>query len=269
MVKATRWMAGGGALAVVALALAGIVGAAGRATADDKDTSGRLITWSVTRDGKQVLGTESLRVVHAESGAFFASGELKLKSGKKVHRKSHMQRDGEGRLLKYQRVEAGLKGAGYRMFEWQGQMRVAPINASGKPVDVGALPSARIRDEGLWHLYQTWGLPKRCEEVKLAFFDLGARTPGEATLSCVGQRKVFDAEQAAVTVNRFAVRGVAGDAVELWVDEKGELIGAKGEARWMLRAKYALEGAGQLDEVEVPDEEDAQEDAIKDRGVGE
>ncbi len=237
--------------------------------ADDKDTSGRLLTWNVThKDGKEAVGVESLRLVESDTGTFFASGELKLKSGKKTHRKSHLQRDGSGKIVKYQRVEAGLKGPGVRLFEWQGQMRIAPINATGKPADVGELPSARIWDEGLWHLYETWGLPKGCDSAKLAFFDIGAKKAGDANLRCVGARKVYDDKKKAVDVNRFEVGGVDGEAVELWVDGKGELIGARSETRAMLRAKFSLEPGKDGDGGEVPLDDDGR-DAIKDRGVGE
>ena len=236
--------------------------------ADDKDTSGRLVTWSLTKDGKEVIGSESLRVVDGDGGKLFASGELNLKTGKKTHRKSHLQRDG-GKVVKYQRVEAGLKGAGLRLFEWQGQMRVAPVNASGKPGDVGELPSGRIFDEGLWHLYATWGLPKTCGSDKLAYFDPGKREAGEATLKCVGSRKVWDDKGKAVEINQFTVGGVSGEAVELWVDGHGELIGARGESRWMLRSKFSLEAGKEGDKAPAPDGDDSDKDAIKDRGVGE
>jgi len=246
-------------------ALALVVGSAH--AADDKDTSGRLLTWNVThKDGKDALGIESLRMVESNAGGFFASGELKLKSGKKTHRKSHQQRDDSGKVIKYQRVEAGLKGVGVRLFEWQGQMRIAPINGTGKPVDVGSLPSARLWDTDLWHLYETWGLPKSCETTKLSYFDVAAKKVGDASLRCAGSRKIYDDKKKAIDVNRFEVSGVDGEAVELWVDNKGELIGAKSESRAMLRAKYALEPGKDGGDVPVDDEG---RDAIKDRGVGE
>jgi hypothetical protein len=253
----------------VLVALGALVSIAGSASAaDGKDTSGKLTSWNVTRDGK-TIGSESLRVVEGESGTFFASGELKIKTGKRVHKKTHLQRDELGKILKYQRVLAGLKGAGYRLFSWQGQMRLAPINQSGKPVDVGVFANARIRDEGLWHLYQTWGLPTGCETRELGYFDLGTRTSATARLICVGQRKVFDGDKAAVELNRFKVDGLAGEAVELWVDARGALIGAQGEGRAMLRSKYTLESGQKGEEAEGPDEDDETEEAIKDRGVGE
>ena len=64
----------------------------------------------------------------------------------------------------------------------------------------------------------------------------------------------------------LAPADVDGEAVELWVDSKGELIGGKSESRQMLRAKFSLEPGKEGDAVEVDDEG---RDAIKDRGVGE
>lgn len=243
---------------------------------DDQDnTSGRLYGWTVTGpsgEAKDLLGSETLRVVEAASGNFFASGELKLKKGPKggkAHKKSHLQRDAAGKLLKYQRVEAGLKGPGLRLFEWQGQMRVAPINDSGKPVDVGALTSARIWEDGLWHLYHTWGLPKQCETARLSYFAPAKRASGEATLRCVGARKIWDEQKKPIEVNRFEVGGVDGEAVELWVDAKGGLIGGRSESRVMLRQKYTLDPGKDVDRADEPGDEEPDKDAIKDRGVGE
>jgi hypothetical protein len=259
---------GAGLKVAAAAALALTLASAPSRADDDKESSGRLITWNVSKDGAgEVLGSETLRLVEGSSGTLFASGETKLKSGKKVHRKSHLQRDAGGRLMKYQRVEAGLKGAGLRLFEWQGQMRIAPINAAGKPADVGALASARIWDEELWHLYQTWGLPKSCESARLAYFDPGRRVAGEATLSCSGRRTVYDKAKG-VAVHRFEVGGVPGEAVELWVDGDGTLVGAKSASRLMLKADFALEpGKGAGDKG--AGEDDSEKEVIKDRGVGE
>jgi len=239
------------------------------ARADDpKDSSGKLVTWTVTvKDGAEAIGTESLRIVESASGSWFASGEVKLKGKTKLARKSHQQRDGSGRLTKYQRVEAGLKGPGVKLFDWQGQTRWAPVNGSGKPVDVGTLSTARIWDAELWHLYQTWGLPKSCETTSLSYFDPDKREAGKATLKCVGSRKVYDDKKKAVDVHALQVTGVPGESVELWVDAQGQLIGAKGASRAILRTKYALEPGKNTGET-APGEDDAKE-VIKDRGVGE
>lgn len=270
MFKALGRVMGGGALVLVVTA----AGLTARAD-DDGDSSGRLFGWNVTGpsgDNKDLLGSESLRIVEATSGNFFASGELKLKKTRKggtVHRKTHQQRDASGKLVKYQRVEAGLKGAGLRLFEWQGQMRVAPINDAGKPVDVGALASARIWEEGMWHLYHTWGLPRQCETARLGYFSPQGRAAGEAVLRCVGTRKVWDDKDKAIEVNRFEVGGVQGEAVELWVDAQGGLVGARSESRTMLRYKHALEPGKDVGEASEPSEDETDKDAIKDRGVGE
>jgi hypothetical protein len=63
------------------------------------------------------------------------------------------------------------------------------------------------------------------------------------------------------------VSGVPGESVELWVDAQGQLIGAKGASRAILRTKYALEPGKNTGET-APGEDDAKE-VIKDRGVGE
>jgi hypothetical protein len=236
-----------------------------QAPADDK--SGVLFSWVVTRDGKTV-GEESVRVVNAASGNVFASGELELKGSKKTHRKSHLQRDPSGRIVRYQRVEAGLKGSGLRVFEWKEQMRIAPINASGKPSDIGELPSGRIWDADLWHLMHLWGLPKSCSGAKLAYYDPGKQAAGEASLSCAGAKKVFDDKKKAVDVHVLSVSGVPAEGLELWVDGNGHLIGAKNDTRMMLKARYSAE-AGKAADVVPEDEGEDGKAQIRDRGVGE
>jgi hypothetical protein len=233
-----------------------------------EDKSGVLFKWVVTQSGK-AAGEETVRVVNAATGNVFASGELNLKTGKKVHRKSHLHRDPSGAVVKYQRVEAGLKGAGIRLFEWKEQMRIAPVNGAGKPSDIGQLPSGRIWDADLWHLLHLWGLPKTCASAKLPYYDPGKQRAGEASLVCSGSRKFYDDKKKPIDVHVLSVSGVPVEGLELWVDGSGGLIGAKTGDREMLRAKYAVE-AGK--EVASPDEGAEGDDgkaSIRERGVGE
>lgn len=243
---------------------AGLVLLSASARAED-DKSGRLVTWTHTVDGKAVA-SESLRTVDSASGSFFASGEYKLKAGKKTHRRSHVQRTGE-RLVRYQRMDGGPRAPGIRIFEWEGQLRLAQLNGSGKPVDLGTLATARLWDADLLHLVALWGLPDACKGARFAYFDVNKQATGEASVSCTGTKKAVDDKKNAIELNVFSLSGVPGEAVELWVDERGGLVGAKHGTKTMLRAKYALEGQK---EVAPTDEgEDEEKKAIKERGVGE
>lgn len=238
------------------------------ARADD-DKSGVLATWSHLVDGK-VVATETTRTVNAASGAFFASGEIKWKTGKKVHKRTHLQRQGE-RLVRYQRMDGGPKAPGVRVFEWQEQMRLAFLNGSGKPVDLGANVPARIWDADLLHLLATWGLPKNCRSARQPYYDVGAQKAGEATYTCIGTRRATDGDKRPIEVNVFSLSGVPGESLELWVDGQGALIGAKVGTRTMLRAKHTIEGlrdAAPAEDGADGDEDDAKK-AIKERGVGE
>lgn len=251
--RATRWIA-------VALALA-----TSSARADD-DKSGMLTTWTHLVDGK-VVATETSRTVQTESGNFYASGEIKWKTGKKVHKRTHVQKSGD-RLVRYQRMDGGVKAPGVRIFEWEGQLRLAFINAAGKPVDLGALGTSRLWDGELLHLMAVWGLPKQCRAARQPYFDVQKQAPGEATFSCAGTRRALDGDKKPVELNVFSVTGVPGDAIEVWVDGQGGLVGGKIGNRTMLRAKFALEGQ----KVATPDDgegDDEDKKAIKDRGVGE
>jgi len=243
---------------------AGLVLMTASARAED-DKSGRLTTWTHTVDGK-VVASESLRTVDSASGSFFASGEYKQKAGKKTHKRSHVQRTGD-RLVRYQRMDGGPKAPGVRIFEWEGQLRLAQLNGSGKPVDLGTLTTTRLWDGDLLHLVALWGLPDECRAARFGYFDVDKKTTGEASVSCTGRKKAVDDKKNAVDLNVFSLSGVPGDEVELWVDGRGELIGAKHDGKTMLRAKFALEGQK---EVAPADEgEDEEKKAIKDRGVGE
>lgn len=242
-----------------------LVGTQMNAHADD-DKSGVLTTWSHLVDGK-VVATENTRTVSSESGSFFASGEIKWKTGKKQHRRTHLQKSGD-KLVRYQRMDGGPKAPGVRIFEWEGQMRLAWLNGSGKPVDLGALSTTRVWEgPELMHLVAHWGLPKACRSAKLAYLDVATQKTLEASLACTGSRRATDADKRAVELNVFSLEGVSGDGAELWVDGQGVLIGAKVGTRTMLRAKFALEGSREVAPVDGEDDEDKK--AIKERGVGE
>ncbi|MCC6624910.1 MAG: hypothetical protein IT385_26925 [Deltaproteobacteria bacterium] len=255
--------------AMAMVVAAGLVFASG-ARAEDKDASGQKETWTLTRDGK-VLGTESLRLVVKDDGQRFASGEIKATLGKqKLHRKSHTQRGADGHLDKYQRVEAGLKGAGVRLYLFEGKVRVAPVNAPGKPTALDG-DVARVWDADLWHLYALWDLPTGCPtEKKLSYLDPDKKISGQATLSCKGRETVYDAGKGPVEVSVLEVRGVPSE-VELLVDGKGGLVGARGKDRVMLKAKWAWHA----DERPVTPGDDAKaqgdddDDEKVDRGIGE
>lgn len=248
------------------VALAMLAGASGVARADDKDTSGALETWVVTKEGADVIGTESLRLVTKDDGQLYSSGEAKVTLGKKkVHLKSHLQRGPDGRLAKYQRVENGLKGAGIRVFEFDGQLRIAPVNGPGKPAPLGAIGTGRVLDADLWHLYATWGVPGACEGTKkLGYFDPEKKATAEATLTCQGEQKVYDAQKKPVTVGVWHVTGVPHE-VDLWVDAQGKLAGVKGKDRWMLRSKWLWEPGEKVAPVDSKGDGDDEVD----RGIGE
>jgi len=253
----------------MAAVLAGVL-LAGAARAEEKDRSGRLETWTLTRDGK-ALGTESLRLVVKDDGQRFASGEIKATLGKqKLHRKSHSQRGADGHLDKYQRVEAGLKGAGVRLYEFEGKMRVAPVNAPGKPTVLEGTGYERVWDADLWHLYALWDLPAGCPtDKKLSYLDPDKKAVATATLVCKGKETVYDADKAPVEVSALAVRGVPVE-VELLIDGKGALVGARGKDRVMLRAKWAWRSddkpvaGGDAGKGDQGDDDDK-----VDRGIGE
>ncbi|MFO0744877.1 MAG: hypothetical protein U1F43_04265 [Myxococcota bacterium] len=216
-----------------------VVLAAGPAQAGDKDTSGQLESWVVTKDGSELLGTETLRVVVKDDGQIFAAGEAKETLGKKkIHLKTTYQRGADGDIGKYQRVENGLKGAGLRVFAFEGQLRVAPVNGNGKPSALGKVATNRVWDADLWHLFALWGLPSSCEGTKkLAYLDPDKKAVAEATLTCTGSEKIYDAQKKPVTVGVWHVSGVAHE-VDLLVDAQGKLAGVKGADRRMLRAKW-------------------------------
>jgi hypothetical protein len=259
--RANGWLRLSGLLVAMALVWAPAV-----ARADD-DKSGRAVSWVHTVDGK-VTATETLRTVVSASGNFFASGEYKMKAGKKTHKRSHLQRTNDGRILRYQRMDGGPKAPGIRIFEWEGQMRLAQVNGPGKPIDLGALPSGRLWESDMLHLVALWGLPTECRSARLTYYDVAKQARGEANLSCTGRKRATDEKKQAREVNVFSVTGVPGEAVELWVDGSGELVGARVGARTMLRAKHSIEGV--KDVAPAEDEgEDSEKQAIKDRGVGE
>lgn len=253
----------------LAFALVLVAGAAARAE-DPDPKSGKLTTWTVTKVGKtDAIGSETLRIVTKDTGVF-ATGELKATlAKKKIAQRSHLQRDANGDAVKYQRVEIALKGAGVKLFAFEGKMRWAPVNGTGKPVEIGAPGSAAFVDGQLWHLFALWPFPSGCpaDEVVVKTYDPGAHAAGEAQLACGGKTKVFDDKKRPVDARVFKVSGLGGGEVSLYVDSAGGLLGVRGADREMLRAKWAWDPSGAVDGA--AGEGDGDVDAVRERGVGE
>ncbi len=256
----------------VPLAFALVLSAGAAARAEEPDSkSGKLTTWTVTKVGKtDAIGSESLRIVVKESGVF-ATGELKATlAKKKIAQRSHLQRDANGDAVKYQRGEIALKGAGVKLFVFEGKMRWAPVNAAGKPIEVGDPGSAAFVDGQLWHLFALWPFPSGCpsdEVVKT--YDPGAHEAGAARVACGGKTKVFDDKKRPVDARIFKVSGLEGGEVSLYVDSAGALLGVRGAEREMLRAKWAWDPSGAVDGAAGEGQGEGDADAVRERGVGE
>ena len=221
----------GAALLLSVLALAPRAHAAD----DDEDKSGVLTVWSVTAGG-QVIGSERLRVVHAETGSFFASGDLKIKVDKtKTELQSHVQRDADGTVAKYRRVEARRKGKGLFLFKREGGARIVGVNTDDKPADYTGMLSQHIWDPLLWHDLAL--LPAQFKgdgPVSLSYFDVEARKSGKATFTRGPATQVTDAKGGLVAVAVWQITGAPGSARALYVDAKQRLVGVKGLDREML-----------------------------------
>lgn len=247
----------------IGLGLAALAIGSGPAAAKDK--SGNLVSWELSdKDGKGV-GTERIRLVSHEGGRLFASGEQQLTGKKKARHKTHLQREGDGGITRYQRVAPGPRGAGFRFFAWKEGLRVAPVNRAGKAKEVGASPAGGyVYDPGIWHLFETWALPKSCQDVERPYLHAVGQDRRSVNLRCVGTKTLYNKKNA-VEVHRFNLDGL-GEELELWVSSSGGLIGAEGSGRRMLRAGWA--SAKTEKEAEVI-EDDSETDAIRERGVGE
>ncbi|PKN55621.1 MAG: hypothetical protein CVU56_20500 [Deltaproteobacteria bacterium HGW-Deltaproteobacteria-14] len=226
----------------MAAALLLLVGAPSLARAGDDDKSGTLTVWTVTAEGK-AIGTESLRVVHSDSGAFFASGTQKLKAGKaKTELQSHVQRAADGTLMKYRRVEAKRKGKGLFVFLREGGARIVGVNSDAKQADLPGILSQHIWDPALWHDLAL--VPARLgadSPVTLKYFDVEARTSGTATFTRGATTQVTDAKGGLVTVTVWDISGAPGTARALYVDGKRRLVGVRGQDRAMLLKDWTWE----------------------------
>lgn len=254
------WLAGG----VMFMAMAW-----GQVAHADSEASGKETRWVLTKDGKNVLGSESVRVVKAASGNMFASGMVRTKGKDARHRVTHIQRDSSGKLMRYQRLNGtSSKASGVRIFDWEGQLRVVKVNGSGKPQDIGTPDTARLWDGDVWHLLDTWSLPKKCQTQDIAVFDVGSQSVKTASLTCEGTQTVTNAQKSSEKVNHFKLKGLSSNPLELWVTEQGALIGARSPSVTMLREKYALSGVVEALSDDTSDEA-TERASIKERGVGE
>jgi len=239
---------------------------AGAASADDGPTP---IVFALQDSAGKAAGTETLRVVKKADGAVYASGEVKLgPKGKKRVVRTFIQRNGDGTVTKYQRTEGGSRGSGFRIFEYEGKMRSAPINGAGKPVEIAEEIRGAIWDPNLWHLFGIWSWPKECSQgVQLAVFRADERTKLTVTLDCEGPRTVLDADKAQVPVQIWSVKGLGGDPLSVFVAKGGKFVGAKDDKRQMLLNKWGWDKPVTADE-DAEGDVDEEEAEIKDRGAG-
>lgn len=221
--------------AATAAALLLLVGAPSSARAGDDDKSGVLTVWTLTAEGK-ALGTESLRVVHSDSGAFFASGTQKIKVGKaKTELQSHVQRAADGALMKYRRVEAKRRGAGLFLFQREGGIRMVGVNSDAKQADFAGILNQHIWDPALWHDLALIPVRLGAESpVSVKYFDVEARRSGTATFTRGQTTQVTDAKGGLVVVTAWDISGAPGTARTLYVDAKRHLVGVRGQDRAML-----------------------------------
>jgi|GEM_PF-1652188 len=236
------------------------------------DKSGFITIWTVTAGGEAV-GTESLRVVHSDSGAFFASGEQKMKAGKrKTVLKSHVQRDADDRLVKYRRVEDKRRGPGLFVFKRDAGVRIVGVNNSDKQADFPSVEKQHVWDPALWHdlALLVPRIVKSEGGASVAYFDVAARKLGVATFNRGATTQVTDAKGNLVTVTAWTIAGAPGTARTLYVDGK-RLVGVRGEDRAMLLKDWTWDDGTKASGGD--DEEDGAEGAgdggTEDDGEGE
>jgi len=236
---------------------------------EDDEKSGVLTTWTLTAGGT-AIGSETLRVVNAPSGSFFASGELKVKDGKgKIVLKSHVQRDADGKVAKYRRVEGGRKGKGLFLFNKDGAARIVGVNTDDKPGDVGAVLGQHIWDPAIWHdLALLTGRLKGDGPVSVSYFDVEARKSGTASLTRGASTQVTDAKGGLVPVVVWKIGGAPGSAKELYVDGKQQLVGVRGGDRAMLLKGYTWADGTKAGEAAADDGKADDEGEEGEGGVG-
>lgn len=232
-IASSRIRALGFGAGLVGLALLLAVGS--NALASDEDKSGVLTVYAVTR-GDVALGTESVRIVKSDTGAFFASGEVKLKEGKaRTHLISHLQREADGELTRYRRVEAARGGKGVFLFKHEAGTRAVGVNTDAKRADFDGISKSHPWDPKTWHHLAV--VARRLTgdgPVAVSFFDVEARRSGTATFTRSGATRVKDAKGADVDGVIWRVAGGPGAAREVVVGAGGRLLGVRGDGRAML-----------------------------------
>lgn len=208
---------------------------AGPSAFADDEKSGVLTVYAVTA-GATALGTESVRIVQSDTGAFFASGEIKLKRGKtRTHLISHLQREADGELTRYRRVESGRRGKGVFLFKHNDGTRAVGVNTDAKQADFQGISKSHPWDPKTWHHLAV--VAKRLTgegPVKVPFFDVETRRSGTATFTRTGTTQLKDADGADVVGVIWAPSGGPGGVRDLVVSAKGRLLGVRAEGRAML-----------------------------------
>jgi hypothetical protein len=253
---------------MMAAGLAGLLSvAAGAARADEKPSGPPATVWTVLSGRAKAEGSESLRVVRHEDGKVFASGEVKGGGKGRKASKTFVQRKADGALAKYERRDGGVTGPGVRVFEFEGKMRHAAINGSGKPVELGAAIAGAVWDPAAWHLLALWSWPDECKaSTSLAIWSVDKKAAGKAELACESGRKVRNAAGESVPVHAWKVTG--GVTLTVLV-ARGQVVAAEGDGRSILLAKWSLDGEAPAETAPAGAEGEAEGTAdLKERGTG-
>ncbi len=220
---------------VLALTLATLLGA-GMAHAGDApaETVEHEASWAVTKAGAPAA-TESLKAVLSPTKTRFATFTVKPAAKGGVKLIGHLQRDPEGTLQKYRRLEDKRKGEGVFAFLRGEGVRIVGINSARKPADLAGVAGHAVWDARVWSTLWHWvaRLDASKATVTVPFLDVDKGTTGSATATRGEPRPARTAKGETATVQAWTIDGL-GPQLTVWVGPKGRLIGVKGGDRELM-----------------------------------
>jgi hypothetical protein len=230
--------------ALLALLAAGPAAAAPPEDAPDSKLSA---TWTVLL-GDKPAGTEKLKLVVKPDGRWFASSALRApevldaKGKPKVAKDAPspllnvLWREADGRLTKYFRDEDKRMGQGLRAFRRQDLIRIVAVNSERK--DATEIPGVNhaVFDPAMWSTLWDWlrHVPKAGDQAQVGFIDVAKRKAGVAVMTRAGKRTLTNKDGAGAEVDVWRVDGLGVAGLELLLDARNRMVGARGGDRSLL-----------------------------------
>ncbi len=199
-------------------------------------------TW-VVREAGEVVGTEAIKVVLSPTDTYFFSGSYLPKGKRAVKVLTHLQRDPDGKLRKYRRLQKKRKGQGVHAFQKGELVRIVGVNDDAAPVVLEGALEHPIWDPVVWHPLEAWLAVVRGGDTpaEVSVVNVVDRKLRRVGLERVGPKTVGDADGKPVEVTEWRIAGLGETPLTVLASPGPRLVGVQQAQRLMLLEGWSWE----------------------------